>query len=447
MHNKNIFFLVTFLLTNALIGMEVQLAKPSNQIFLIPIPKDIKEKIINLVVNQWWYLDKTFMHNGPVNSVCFNPAGDSLATGSNDGLAQIFNIQSGKKTSSFSHKSMLAKLLWSPNEVRSVCFDSSGTLLATGNREGVSKVFNIKSNKTIFSSPYDQSVNSVCFNPSQTLLATGHIDGKTRTYDIKSGKEITCFNHLNRPHSPCYSVNSVCYDPSGKYLVAATDEKIQFLHIESNNMTPSCAYNTKANCVCFNASGDLLAVAESSSRKAFVFNIKSEETIFIIELAKNGYNCFAHSICFDPSEETIALGCGDGKARMVNIKSTTEIISCEHNGSVSSICFDSSGKLFATGSKDNLARIFARYDDYTVEQIQLNNALLTWLSIEKPNKQINTLEKVLADIAKKKIITHPSQLENNKEPVKINEIWATFPEEMQKALWQNITYKIKKYGK
>jgi hypothetical protein len=83
-----------------------------------------------------------------------------------------------------------------------------------------------------------------------------------------------------------------------------------------------------------------------------------------------------------------------------------------------------------------------KYDNYTFDQIRFKAALSKWLRIEKPDKTIDTLEKLLDDVASKQ--------DSCSKDLFIK--WAietlkTFPQNMQDALWRTTNYKIQKYGK
>src|SRR5436190_1545200 len=108
--------------------------------FLSTTNDDIKTEIVQLIKpTQWWYLNQTFEHNDCVYSVCFDPSGKLLATGSSDDKARIFYTQLNKKTISFNHNSYV----WS------VCFDSSGKLLATASSDRKARIFDLQHNKEI----------------------------------------------------------------------------------------------------------------------------------------------------------------------------------------------------------------------------------------------------------------------------------------------------------
>ena len=83
MNNKIITLLTLFHLPTMLIGMEITPQQNRCIPLLLTLPNDIKKEISSLIVpTQWWYLQQIFQHDKSVSSVCFDSSGKLLATGS-----------------------------------------------------------------------------------------------------------------------------------------------------------------------------------------------------------------------------------------------------------------------------------------------------------------------------------------------------------------------------
>jgi WD40 repeat protein len=146
---------------------------------------------------------------------------------------------------------------------------------------------------------------------------------------------------------------------------------------------------------------------------------------------------WVHSICLDSSKKFLATGSQDCKARIFNMETRQEMYSFKCKHYINSVCFNDSGKLLATVSGNRTIHIFDQYDDYTLWQLILKHTLHTWLLIKKPNKKINTVEKLFKKVSLTCDISYDELIT----------IWSTFPEIMQKAIWNTMHYKIQKYGK
>ena len=68
----------------------------------------------------------------------------------------------------------------------SVCFNQSGTILASGSRDTTIRLWDIKNKKEITTlEGHDQSVQSVAFNSDGTILASGSSDLTIKIWNIE----------------------------------------------------------------------------------------------------------------------------------------------------------------------------------------------------------------------------------------------------------------------
>jgi hypothetical protein len=96
-------------------------------------------------------------HQGKVNRVAFDPKGETLASGSNDGTVKLWEVKSGK---------LLHTL--GDHEVAFYCvaFDPRGVTLASGGVEGTVKLWETQSGNALRTlEAHNSTVNSVAFNP------------------------------------------------------------------------------------------------------------------------------------------------------------------------------------------------------------------------------------------------------------------------------------------
>jgi WD repeat-containing protein 61 len=137
-------------------------------------------------------------------TVSLSPDNKTIATGSQNGNINIFNIESGKKEQSFDaqKKSFCMTVCYvsyfSNIEIKSPC----GRFLASGSKDGSIFLFDIGTSKLIHTlQGHSMSVRSVKFtNDSQRLLSSSddkHVRRKTfftifkiHVYDVKSGSLI-----------------------------------------------------------------------------------------------------------------------------------------------------------------------------------------------------------------------------------------------------------------
>lgn len=81
--------------------------------------------------------------------------------------------------------------------------------------------------------------------------------------------------------------------------------------------------------------------------------------------------------------------------------------------------------------------VIKEYKDYTLDQVQLKYALSHWLLIEKPDKKIDSLEKLLSDVAWKCGLDYQHCCVT----------WKSFPKPMQWGWLKDILEAIQRHGK
>ncbi len=117
---------------------------------------------------------KQFSHINFVRSVAFSPDGQTLATGSGDWTALIWDVSSGTELKRFSGHT---------NVVTSVAFSPNGQILATGSYDKTARVWDVSSGTELKRfSGHTSYVRSVAFSPDGQTLATGSGDKTARVY-------------------------------------------------------------------------------------------------------------------------------------------------------------------------------------------------------------------------------------------------------------------------
>lgn len=428
MNNNTIIALIIVLCNLMTIGMEKKSHQLSNKnqnileffgfnnVNLNNMPEF--KKIIGAYVldeQQWWYLSKTFPHDKAVNAVCFNKAETALATGSRDNKAYIFNIATQKETHSFDHNG------W----VNSVHFNDIGTQLATGSNDRTARIFTLDNTKNPNIIQHDGKINSVCFDPTGQFVATGLKNFTAYIINIKQNEVLTCY-HFKNP------ITAVSFDPFGKFLALSTPGDALVLNIEKKEGITQFNYDENANSMCFDPKGKLLAIG-SPLYRASIFNIETKKEVTSINHSNS-----VHTVFFDFSGNYLITRSIDNIIRIFNIHTHKRVASINHDKTVLAMCVGSRTNIIATGTnRDNIARIFTIHAAWTLEQILLKKIFTLWLSTEKPHKNITSSKKLLKNIALK------FQLQKEE----LHNIWSSFPEAIQAALWRSMRYKIERYGK
>jgi WD40 repeat protein len=239
-------------------------------------------------------------HQDKVRSAAFDPAGVTLASGSDDKTIKLWEAKSGQ---------LLRSLEGHEGTVHSVAFDPAGITLGSGSDDKTIKLWEAKSGQLLRTlEGHRDMVFSVAFNPAGETLASGSRDDTVKIWEAKSGQLLrTLEGHQD-------SVFSVAYDPAGETLA-------------------------------------------SSSREGSVklWEAKSGQLLRTLK----GHRWYVLSGVFDPAGETLASGSFDKTVKLWEAKSGQLLLTLEgHTDRVFAVAWSRDGTLLASQSTDGTVRLW-----------------------------------------------------------------------------------------
>lgn len=216
--------------------------------------------------------------------------------------------------------------------------------------------------------------------------------------------------------------------------------------------------------ICFNLTNTNLIIT-TNDKIATIFNLASNKVV-----GEFPSTCAGKPCCFDPSKNFFAtclttragepISTTQDLIQEVRIGEVVRIFDTDTNGIVASfehpfswfgpviedLSFNHNGTMLATAVKKT-ARIFKRYDNYTLEQLQLKQAMNTWLLIKKPILIVKSEKTLLEDLLSalfEDIENFQIILPNTEDELK--KIWESFPPGMQQSILRTMIYKIQYHG-
>ncbi|MBE9121550.1 NACHT domain-containing protein [Tychonema sp. LEGE 07199] len=271
---------------------------------------------------------------GSVRSVIFSPDGKLLATGDSNGVVRLWEASSGRE---------ILTCKGHTNVVESVAFSPDGKILASASYDKTIKLWDVKTGECLkVLQGHTESVMSVTFNPDGNILASGSFDRTIRLWNIHTGK---CLQFL---HGHTENVFSVAFHPAGEMLASGSGDKTVRLWniVTGESLKILHGHTQNVYSLAFNSTGEILA-SGSGDDTVKLWNIGSGECVKTLE----GHFDRVRSIAFSPNGEILASGSHDRTAKLWDIRTGECLNTLQgHNDRVGSVAFHPAGEILVSGS-------------------------------------------------------------------------------------------------
>lgn len=157
-----------------------------------------------------------------IHAVAFSPNGKHLATASADGLIRIWEVASGKTVHS---------LKGHTGAVRCLAYSPDGTRLASGGVDATLRVWDPTAGELWKIEPHPETVAALAYSPGGKILASAGGEKTVRTWSAKDGKEQIAYYGLRQP------AYALAFRGDGKRLAAGgRDRSVALWDVESGKI-------------------------------------------------------------------------------------------------------------------------------------------------------------------------------------------------------------------
>ncbi|MBI3314259.1 MAG: WD40 repeat domain-containing protein [Candidatus Omnitrophica bacterium] len=294
-------------------------------------------------------------HTNAIEAIAISPDGEIMITGSRDGSARVWNINSGKS-------------LWvlNPNPERgiyTVAFSPDGKEILTAGNDNKVHVWDIKSQKLVKTLEVSEWVLSAVFSPDGKQIVTGSWDatkgkGSVQVWDKTSGKLV---RSLELP-AEAQGATVVIFSPDGKQIITGSWDgmvrvwdnalgKLQKTLVHSPNTAEEKEWVTS---IAFSPDGKQMATA-GTDKIARIWNWNTRLVSNLIQSPSE-----IQSVVFSSDGKEVITGGWDGSARVWEPVSGQQMDVLSGRQGQTKVAVTPDRKRIITGHRDGTVKLWLR---------------------------------------------------------------------------------------
>ena len=287
-------------------------------------------------------------HIDKVRSLTFSPDGKFLASSSDDRTVRIWNLNRHQLLSVLNHHT---------DKVRSVVFHPQGNTLISASQDNTICLWIMSPHGVELSKKFDLSreckhflLRAIAISPDGKMLATGNDDGVVRLWDLKTSK----FSKEFPSHNGW--IRSLAFSPNGKWLASASeDETIRICDVTTSNCLHILkGHNGRIWSIAFHPFRSWL-VAGDDALKVKLWHTQTGECLGAFQ----GYSQETRPLVFSPDSQTLAVG---NNQATVNLKDSTtgriQVSIPTNNGNIWSLAYSPDGNTLIGASDHKTVEVW-----------------------------------------------------------------------------------------
>ncbi|WP_414584745.1 eIF2A-related protein [Scytonema sp. PCC 10023] len=295
-----------------------------------------------------------------VLSVTFSPDGKLLATGDVDGIIRLWQVTNCQQ---------LLTLKGHCGWVWAIAFSPDGRTLASSGNDFSVRLWDVASGRCVrVLQEHTSGVWSVSFSPDGKTLASGSQDSSVRLWDVTDG---AC---LRAWHGHAGSVWTVTFSPDGRTLASGSqDSSVRLWDAKTGHCVGALhGHSGGVRSLAWSPDGQTLASGSHDSTVRLWdvrsgVELKDATSVHIL----HGHSTEVRSVAWSPDGRTLASGSNDSSVRLWDVASGTCLRGLQgHSSGVRSVAWSPDGRTVVSGSYDASVRLWDVRDGEALRALQ-----------------------------------------------------------------------------
>jgi WD40 repeat protein len=346
------------------------LAIESNRLYPTPEGNEALRTAVSLLpASAQFYQADSADPEPRVRDMAFSPNGDILAAVRDNGSTQLIDLAARRSIGYIGpDEKPAASLELTPKgedgsvggdnaeNAVSVAFDASGSLVASGVRDGFAHVWTRADGREALRIFHGSPVSQVAFHPQAKQLLTATDDGHLRVFDVARGALLSDFACPGK-------IVTAAFSPDGTLIAALSSEGPVYLFdaVRGRLLRKLFGGGEAALKLAFSGDGKRLATAMGSF--AFVWDLSNGTPLLKATHAESAETLatleWISDVALSPDGKFLAyVSRGDNWARVWNVETGRQILQLPHDSRVAAVAFGADGHKLSTGSYDGTARVW-----------------------------------------------------------------------------------------
>ena len=288
-------------------------------------------------------------HTERISAVALAPNGDTLISGSWDDTAIIWEANSG---------AIRHRLVGHADNVMAVAYNADGTQAATAGNDNVVRLWDVATGAELGQLiGHDAPIFSVAFSSEGDQVLTGSADDTTRLWDATTGEELAVLTgHTER-------VNAVAFGPRGDRAVTASDDgTIRIYNLFTQNTIGILnGHDDRVMSVTYTQDGRYI-ISGDRNGVLLIWNAQTREVLYRL----NEHTGSINNLHATPNGKTVATGSSDGSIRVWSVEASGPLRTPDVAAPAgASVAFDPSGDRWLLASPAGGLQFYEANGNYT----------------------------------------------------------------------------------